>query len=853
MVQFVESSYKFTDPIRYFKANDPIYYEVENIPLKQLQENDLWIKDQLDKLNANSFGGNTPGEIDRSSFSELKPYVDGSNNIVKVRPGRFTARINDAYNITPLQYIRNITGSAINTTESWTAVAAQDMMISSVINRFRSNVVSQALNMNGLVERAFSYPAQIPDRASSYLASGSPTVNAISTTADNQFQPLYPLRQVQLWNVFTFGENNETTFNIRQYDNNNAVVGFASINSAESEFIKRWRGVARTAVVDLAEETSIEIPRFNADDFYYIDSTNTRQLLSNASQRIDLLFIYSKPVDMSGTTIAKFLSTGQPTTITTPTLGIVYGAGVGLNFRSATQQFKRIENGTLTGDNYGSLKMLAHIGDQAGQNTGFKVSGVEVKGSFPSPDDLMNLTPILDEELTTNHFGLIGQSILPLAYIVVKRNAQVNDNGINRITTNDVIDIRPFFRTTELSYNERAGIAAAVPSLSLANPVVTQSELKYEVNRAYKDLLNRIPVPPTTDPGRTTIPDSRPIKFGYVMGGLKYGPEGALANAIAADNSADDENAISLKVAKKYYTSGVTVPITPDWDVATWNPNTSKIKANDCLNVYQFTPNYNSVRAVQRSGRGPYETFFVNNNNLPNKYSVCRNDTGRWNNGTGWDQRLGHIPVPSDLNTTPTIHFHFVRKKIYLNNTDLPQNAIDYDVNVKLLNCINMSHLTVGEGVNPAAANNIWIEKGIENEQHYFVINVAWPAKKLGYRDQTANHSDIGNVWVDNNNYSPQGYATNIGMDLDPLYNNAIQYVVDSNGGSLDPRGYRNAGELTAGWLATSEDIIKFNYTGRESKGKMNMAICIYPTVQYSIIAYTDGSYLPASPPATTA
>lgn len=44
---YAESSYRFTDPIRYFKANDPIYFEVENIPLKQLQENDNWIKDQI--------------------------------------------------------------------------------------------------------------------------------------------------------------------------------------------------------------------------------------------------------------------------------------------------------------------------------------------------------------------------------------------------------------------------------------------------------------------------------------------------------------------------------------------------------------------------------------------------------------------------------------------------------------------------------------------------------------------------------------------------------------------------------------------------------------------------------------
>ena len=40
MVQFTykDSNYKFNDPIRFFKANDPYYFEVDNIPLKQLQE-----------------------------------------------------------------------------------------------------------------------------------------------------------------------------------------------------------------------------------------------------------------------------------------------------------------------------------------------------------------------------------------------------------------------------------------------------------------------------------------------------------------------------------------------------------------------------------------------------------------------------------------------------------------------------------------------------------------------------------------------------------------------------------------------------------------------------------------------
>ena len=42
-----ESTFRFTDPVRLFKANDPYYFEVDNIPLKQLQENCLWLKDQI--------------------------------------------------------------------------------------------------------------------------------------------------------------------------------------------------------------------------------------------------------------------------------------------------------------------------------------------------------------------------------------------------------------------------------------------------------------------------------------------------------------------------------------------------------------------------------------------------------------------------------------------------------------------------------------------------------------------------------------------------------------------------------------------------------------------------------------
>lgn len=512
---YVESQYRFTSPIRYFKANDPIYYEVDNIPLKQLHENDLWLKDQIFNLKLSTEGG-----INRQDLNELRPYVNESDNIVKVKPGRFTARINDAYSINPLQVIQKITGTSASSFNTWTAGSISSPEIANILQNFKQAV---AINLNGLAERAFTRPAFIPDNAeeryTSYLI---PRIDLMAGTEADYGQPPYPGVGAVLWGNFNDPGNPapvpipSTSYVIRQYDDTfTPTIGFGRLGAAETAFIKRWRGVARTAVVDVAEELSIDIPRFNDEDFFYYNEQGQKIYLDTASQRIDLLFIYSKPVDVSSVTIAKYISGGS-TTITKPQLGIVYGAGLGVNFKQTRTRLQEvldangiIKNFPSTDDSTlpdGTMKMLAHFGDALGQNTGFGTSGSTIRGSFPSPDDLMNLSPLLDESLGTSSIGLIGQTVLPIAYIVVRKFANLNQDGVPIISSNDVIDIRPFFRTTELSYNERAGIAAAVPSLSIANPVVTQAELDFELKKVRTDVINRIPtIPDIPRPTYTTF------------------------------------------------------------------------------------------------------------------------------------------------------------------------------------------------------------------------------------------------------------------------------------------------------------------------------------------------------------
>lgn len=498
---FVDSQYRFTSPVRYFKANDPIYYEVDNIPLKQLHENDLWLKDQIFSVRTASEEG-----VDRSDINELRPYVDGFDNVVKMKPGRFTARINDAYNITPLQVITKLTGTSATDYNTWTAASISASGISTIIEGFKQAV---ALNLNGLVERAFTRPAFIPDYADTrYTSQTAPKLSLIISGTESAYgQPPYPLTNAVLWSKFNDQSNTSIrsdAYIIRQYDDttSNTTIGFARLGAAETAFIKRWRGIARTSVVDIPEELSIEIPPFDTRDFFYYDSQGVKQFLTAATQRVDLLFVYSKPIDASSTTVAKYVN-GTPTTITRAELGIVYGAGLGVNFQNSNSRNQQVLESAGITKLYpgtddttlpdGTLKMLGHFGDEIGQNTGFNISGLSIKGSFPSPDDLMNLSPILDEDLTTNSISLVGQTVLPIAYIVVKKNSNLNSDGTPILTSNDIVDIRPFFRTTELSYNERAGIAAAIPAPSIANPIVTQAELDFELKKTRTEILNQVP------------------------------------------------------------------------------------------------------------------------------------------------------------------------------------------------------------------------------------------------------------------------------------------------------------------------------------------------------------------------
>ena len=539
---WIESPYRFSQPVRLFKANDPYYWEVDNLPLQQLEENILWLKDQI--ATSTFVSG-----VGRADLAELRPFANGSSRTVYVQPGRYTARINDAY------------GKGIGT---------MNLVQRAVINTQEKDVVS------------FSYSEE---ELKALLGDSVDTVflnnglydhlqhhNAESTTPNG-----FLLDWRHGYSYYT--ENNKGINVIQNVPKNKLAVWKTSADSnlldlqqLATEFTRYYGGAVRTSVVNIPEQLSINIPEFDPAD--HRSSTDFQPQV-----RVDLLFVYSHPIDASSTTIPSPNGT-VPTEIFAPRLGLLQGAGVVNVSGISLDDVTLASSGYLDSGDFDNVKNntdfrldMGEGFDEAGQ---FKINAVaadnlqtlaglnNVYGSFPSPDDVMNLAPLFAERVETgdNGYNLVGQTILPLAYIFTKR-------GKALIEPKDVVDIRPFFRTTELAYNERAGIAAANPPLSFANPAVGKRELRDVAYKAQRDMVTR--VTPLTADVNFLKTHGQTLAKGMVLGGTKWGVEGGLlAYHQRAGNFPTETPAEALAGLNQFAHipgSLTELPLYPGWDI----------------------------------------------------------------------------------------------------------------------------------------------------------------------------------------------------------------------------------------------------------------------------------------------
>lgn len=80
---------RINEDIRFYLPADPYYYQVDNLPLQDLLNNDVRLQDQLDVLTADS-----SVTLARNGFTELQPFIDGGlPGTVSVRAGNFIGRV----------------------------------------------------------------------------------------------------------------------------------------------------------------------------------------------------------------------------------------------------------------------------------------------------------------------------------------------------------------------------------------------------------------------------------------------------------------------------------------------------------------------------------------------------------------------------------------------------------------------------------------------------------------------------------------------------------------------------------------------------------------------------------------
>jgi len=716
-----ESNFRFHDPVRYFTANDPYYWEIDNIPLKQLMENDLWLKDQLEagiKV--------TIDEIDRSGFSELKPYSEEVDNIVKVKPGRFTARINDPMVDRRLHDISRIAGEVFDEDHAWrvATLASSGINLGTLTSGLTTqNIADDATYMNGLYERAFTaetvstyLPPQPMDAANTRTVIPANTELAIPGL-DGMFIIKDPEGVAAAYRFATSA--NEGNY-VKYVDRFSTAVTRGFIHSGkaiEQTLIKFWRGVTRTAVVDIPNELSLEIPSFNLNDFNYIDTDGTVNQRLDAEIRIDLLFIYSKPVDAPSTKIRSNLGSEFSRTITRAELGLVKGAGVILD--KTARAYGKVNEAIA--DDLGT-KIFANVNDSLSTSGGFEREGIY--GSFPVPDDLMNLTPLLMENLEEGHPLLIGQSILPIAYVVVRKPEGASTQAV--VTNNDIIDIRPFFRTTELSYNERAGIAAASPQISFANPVVGRLELKDNLRKVKQYIDDALPTPGNSGGGggggtpsaRTSVAEV--IGTGYILGGLNYGPEAAIIDferryrgRSPASLAESQQILVDDYGYPQYLVDNNMLDNTPGWDKAFWAAAAvgQPVEANDFIDILYTDANPNQLNGQQKpnyidiGSKGVGKSTRVNTRG-PN------GENNMWT-GASWVAMT-------------------CRKRINFDNLDASAFD-DYYVEVDTVNCSLM--INVANANDWISMNNIVVTKEGPSS---FVIQCFWSPYMMNYNNNPA-------------------------------------------------------------------------------------------------------------------
>ncbi len=259
-------------------------------------------------------------------------------------------------------------------------------------------------------------------------------------------------------------------------------TGTYSVSNPTTSTSTAGRYVGRNSVFNF-KGGNVSIDSFSFDDFQF-DGNRTAPL-----GRLDLIGITTSQGAMDD----PYLPGNPEANGVTPgdgyaKLAVVKGAGITTVVDGQRQ--------VVVGEKYITVGTPQENLNDFGRNVdGDVVPNPEI-GTIPMPDDVVNVN--FARTLAAN--GEIAQTLqeyaysnknanffLPLAYVFVPQS-HVEGNPIPEGYLND---IRPFFRTAELSLQERQAVAGAVEP-SIQNPFVTVNHLDGSINPPINDLLQRL-------------------------------------------------------------------------------------------------------------------------------------------------------------------------------------------------------------------------------------------------------------------------------------------------------------------------------------------------------------------------
>lgn len=225
--------------------------------------------------------------------------------------------------------------------------------------------------------------------------------------------------------------------------------------------------VARTDVFNFKGE-SVAIDTFAYNDFEIVAAGTLED--SAPLARIDLIGITTEQGAMSDPYLPGNTAGGIDAGNGLPKLAVVKGAGI-LHTNTATWKRELV-----IGKRFITVGAPAEYLNDYGRDFEGLVAANPTFGTVPAPDDVVNLN-VARQFLSTNmiewaELNKNASFFLPIAYVYVPNDYVAG----NPLPAAYLQDIRPFFRTAELSLPERQALAYSL-SPSINNHVVTQMEM----------------------------------------------------------------------------------------------------------------------------------------------------------------------------------------------------------------------------------------------------------------------------------------------------------------------------------------------------------------------------------------